>query len=301
MKHELSERRSTTVALLASLFVHSNILLYLLYSYTDTLKKNTDQKQKNINQQIHSPVSWAATEERSAPYGAPIFFTPEPENLITTPTDENKALTLQNDDNSTEQNNLLKSDDIQDNNVLDIPANISKQPITQHNKKYITQTPLRRLSPHAITTQQKNKPTLAQLTNGFLHATRTNGSHGVTMLGKKNATPTDEQLKYERYLERLKNCLHSTLAIHREKFPPNTGNDLTTHILLALNKDGSIKALTVEQSSGDLRLDAFLLFIFRDASSSFPPVPSYLPHDPFTMGYIVQTNASYNNFKFFRY
>jgi TonB family protein len=56
---------------------------------------------------------------------------------------------------------------------------------------------------------------------------------------------------------------------------------------MALNKNGTIRSLNIVEPSGNRAVDEQALFLMRDASESFPPVPDYLPHDPFSMDYTI--------------
>jgi len=83
--------------------------------------------------------------------------------------------------------------------------------------------------------------------------------------------------------------------------PLSAHNDDTVHVLLSLNQDGSLKHCHISKTSGNRDLDSFTLFIFNDASSSFPPVPNYLPHNPFTINYVILVNATQESrFKLYR-
>jgi hypothetical protein len=166
---------------------------------------------------------------------------------------------------------------------------------TVHKK----QIPLVTQKPQNTKTQQLSAPkpplTLAQLSQGFLNHVKDEGKHAVHMLGKKNGTPSDEQIKYERYLQKLSWCLQNSFNIHNDRFPASAKDVDSVQILLALNKDGTMKQCRISKTSGNRELDYFTLFIFNDASTSFPPVPEYLPHDPFAINYIVMVNPSEGN------
>lgn len=134
---------------------------------------------------------------------------------------------------------------------------------------------------------QKPPITLAQLTQGFLHQRKElSGSYGISMMGINRGIPSDEQMKYERYLQKLLWCLQNSLQINRRQQPPFASNG-PVHVFFSLNRDGILQQLSIKKSSGNMYVDQFVLFIFRDASSSFPPVPSYLTDDPFSMTCIV--------------
>jgi hypothetical protein len=129
--------------------------------------------------------------------------------------------------------------------------------------------------------------TLAQLTQGFLHHRKEqSGSYGISMLGMKRGIPSEEQMRYERYLQKLVWCLQNSFNINRYK-QPAISSDVPVHVFFSLDRDGILQHLSIKKSSGNMYIDQFVLFIFQDASSSFPPVPSYLTDNPFSMTCVV--------------
>jgi len=129
--------------------------------------------------------------------------------------------------------------------------------------------------------------TLAQLTQGFLHHRKEqSGSYGISMLGIKRGIPSEEQMRYERYLQKLVWCLQNSFNINRYK-QPAISSDAPVHVFFSLDRDGILQQLSIKKSSGNMYIDQFVLFIFQDASSSFPPVPSYLTDNPFSMTCVV--------------
>ncbi len=61
---------------------------------------------------------------------------------------------------------------------------------------------------------------------------------------------------------------------------PSDAQARDAHVMLALNKNGTIHSLNVTQSSGNQRVDNYLLQLVKHASSSFPPVPSSIKDRP---------------------
>jgi hypothetical protein len=106
------------------------------------------------------------------------------------------------------------------------------------------------------------------------------------MLGMKRGIPSDEQMKYERYLQKLSWCLQNSFNINEGK-TPRTSADTEIHLFFSLNRDGILQQLTLKKSSGSKLLDDFVIFVFQEASQSFPPVPSYLPDNPFQLTCII--------------
>lgn len=141
---------------------------------------------------------------------------------------------------------------------------------------------------------QQKPLTLAQLTKGFLEHIKEEGKDRITMIGQEGRTPTAEQLKHERYIEKLSWCLQNSFKINRDKFPVTEPVKTAVKVYLALNQNGTVKELGIVESSGNRLLDQFTQYIFRDASSSFPPVPQYLPHNPYKIIYIIEINTMHD-------
>jgi hypothetical protein len=146
----------------------------------------------------------------------------------------------------------------------------------------------------------KKTPSLAQLTQGVLNYVKDEGQYAVSMIGKKGGVPSDEQMKYERFLQKLSHCLQTAFSINNDKFPQCDPSVNSIEIFLALNKDGTLHNLRLVKTSGDPRVDAFMMFAFRDASSSFPTVPHYLPHNPFSITYVIDISPTRSNMGIYR-
>lgn len=225
------------------------------------------------------------------------------ENITNTQEDVPEIQSLQKEEKITETEQLplnMVNKAIETNNVVFNAATQPQPPVTAQ-KATPRRTPQPQLSPpkkpspRPSTAQTKPdafsnpKPpiTLAQLTQGFLHHRKEqSGSYGISMLGIKRGIPSEEQMRYERYLQKLVWCLQNSFNINRYK-QPAISSDAPVHVFFSLNRDGILQHLSIKKSSGNMYIDQFVLFIFQDASSSFPPVPSYLTDNPFSMTCVV--------------
>ena len=304
------KRRSIIIAFILSLLFHASFVIYLLWQRTDP--SNTALPEEELQRTINKEEDqWAETKARAGNFGAPVFFKDQSE-VEAQPEPESKQEELP----ETKAPELEHHIDIPD------PEKITSQ-ITKPQESTTAQRPRRTKAPREKkeepTQQQPQKPapqptrpqpsipstkqmpTLAQLTQGFLHQAKDEGTHTIHMLGKRNGLPTDEQMKYEGYLQKLSWCLQNSFNINNNRYPQSERRETEIQLLLALDKDGKIKQLNVAQSTGSKQLDQFVLFVFRDAGSSFPPVPQYLPHNPFTIMYTVMLNSANNNFRVYRH
>jgi outer membrane biosynthesis protein TonB len=168
---------------------------------------------------------------------------------------------------------------------------VQKPPVTEPQK--ITQAKPYQPKPveHAQSTQRRqatlpprksSQRLMASLAASFLHEARDEQDHEITIIGDPRRMPTADQIKHERYLARLQQCLHTsciTLMPHAPALTEWPGNPT---IRMKLNRDGSISNLTLVKSSQNGALDRFFMMAFQDAGRSFPPLPSYFPR-PFYM------------------
>lgn len=303
-------RNITIIAFILSLLFHGSTIFYIFLQKTRNplLTEIEQDEQKEALKKQHKDNSWVETRARADNFGAPVFFQDEPSNTETThdthrqeiPLSEQNSMVTDvtdQDDIETEeetpdqdstisaQESLAKTDTIFEAPIQPKPKNHTKNPIAKKRsrpKKKSQQNPI-----DAPRSAPKPPLTLAQLTQGFLNQRKEDaGIHGISMVGMKNGLPTDEQMKYERYLQKLSWCLQNSFTIHERRTPLIAMNS-DIYLFFALDRDGILKHVSVKKSSGNKLMDDFILFIFRDASSSFPPVPGYLPHDPFQMTCII--------------
>lgn len=294
------------LAFLLSLLFHVSSLVYVAIEPSFTKASTDDQKNELLQQKINKQQDneWVEAKARAGNLGTPVFFQDEfePQSVEAQQdgqTDhkpeviETKQEAIPEKKEQTEETITEKENPILVQPQPTSTAMKDSQPKPTVHKKHI---PLVTQKPQNTKTQQLSSPkpplTLAQLSQGFLNHVKDEGKHAIHMLGKKNGTPSDEQIKYERYLQKLSWCLQNSFNIHNDRFPAAARDVDSVQVLLALNKDGSLKHCRISKTSGNIDLDYFTLFIFNDASTSFPPVPQYLPHDPFTINYIIMVSSS---------
>jgi len=140
----------------------------------------------------------------------------------------------------------------------------------------------------------EKKLTLADITKGFMQYARkenvlrptTNSNHLVTVVSKKMGKATADQLKHERYIKKLFDCLDVSFAYLRStfRFTHLPKRDmLKIFVQLDLDKQGKIVALKIVERSGNAQFDIFVKKVFEDAAKSFPPVPSFFDTDIYSL------------------
>lgn len=274
-KKYLHDKQSAQLSLLVSLLFHLVFIFYLLMNNHHTI---LESKQTKIIQDTsrNDTIEWIETKTKLSTH-IPVYFH-----------DDYTEDTLTAKNGTT----IDTYQDIQDNHS-DITQNPPQQQL-QHNTTVQTQQiKQKKHAAHQAArpapSSQRQLPSLSQLTQGMMNYMKENGKHSVSMLGKKTGIPTDEQLKYECYLEKLNRCLHNSFAINSHKQPHCAPPDSPITMYLALNQDGSIHNLKLVKSCGNHQIDHFVMYVLREASSSFPPVPHYLPHNPFAIHYIIES------------
>jgi outer membrane biosynthesis protein TonB len=130
---------------------------------------------------------------------------------------------------------------------------------------------------------------MSRIASSFIHAAKDEQAHCISIIGDSNRMPTADQIKKERYLARLQQCLQVSLTTMRPHMPSIREQVTDTLISLKLHRDGSVSEIVIKRGSNYPALDQFYIAAFLDASHSFPPLPSYFSLDFYTIQWIVHT------------
>jgi hypothetical protein len=135
-------------------------------------------------------------------------------------------------------------------------------------------------------------PSFAQLAQGFVEHLQ----HAeMAVRSDRKGVASIDQIKHLNYCQKIIGCIVNSYKIHNHGAPKK----LLAHqarIQLVLNRNGSIAQLQLQQSSGDISVDRFLLDMFQDAGSSFPPVPNALKENPYVLPtFSVDSLESFNS------
>lgn len=127
----------------------------------------------------------------------------------------------------------------------------------------------------------KQQITLAQIAQGFVTQLQQDPSGGAMNVDSdKQGQASMSQLQQLHYCQKIIGCIVNSYKINRFNAPSiQQENRLCIH--MALKQDGSIHTLRLVQSSGNSLLDQFVLATFKDASSSFPPLPQTFKQVPY--------------------
>ena len=271
---------------------------------------------------------WAALKPRASQFGAPVIFqntpsqsaqqdqsTPQQDPSIHPPSLKTSA------DRQSERDEMVQTEKLQkeEQQLLD---HIIKQ--VQKEEKTIWKTPSTSSATQSAqgerdTKQQEEKLpapskkiliqkeqtpqpkpvakkqlTLADITKGFIHQLKNEGNNTIKVDGDSNKLPTDEQLKHERYIQRLVWCLQNSLKIHH-KYIQNVQNATDPEVFMVLSEKGKLEDVRIVRTSKNQELDLFMLFVFKDASSAFPPVPKYLNKKGYRIVFRIDLGNQYRS------
>lgn len=129
--------------------------------------------------------------------------------------------------------------------------------------------------------------TLAHLAQGYLDSLDQGGSYTIGMAGNPNKLPTNEQLQLENFSGKLIWHVQNIHHINFERFNlPAMQSSI--HIYFMLDRKGHMSNLKILQSSGSTKVDDYIVYLFKEASSSFPPLPQFIKQDPAPLNYTLQ-------------
>ena len=126
----------------------------------------------------------------------------------------------------------------------------------------------------------KHIPTLAQITQGFVEHLQ---QADMAVKSNRDGVASIDQIKHLNYCQKILGCIVNSYKISNHTAPNKSMLANRARIKLALNRNGSIANLHLQASSGDSAVDKFLIDMFREASSSFPPVPTALKESPYQL------------------
>lgn len=125
--------------------------------------------------------------------------------------------------------------------------------------------------------EAQKKLTLAQIAQGFVSQMQ---EAAMAVKSDQSGQASMKQLQQINYCQKIIGCIVNSYKINKYNAPKNSP-DQRLCVQLSLKNDGTIHSLNIVQSSGNHQIDQFVLAMFKDASSSFPPLPKSLQRTPF--------------------
>lgn len=256
-------------AIAASICLHLLLIFFIKNSYNKNLEFFIP-KNENLPIEKKEP-EWSQTDTKKSKFTALIEF--ERESIIPEKKMNNPQSILVADQETNSKNFQIK-----ENNINSIRTEKIQSQNQIQKKKPVQVKSMHQTTKISKPDMQQKKPplTLAQFTSGFLKHIENNGNNQIITKDKKNAQISEEQLKQQRYAQKIGSCLQNSFKIHKKRFESIGNINQEMDVFLNLYPNGKIKQLTIAKTSGNIHLDQLTLFIFQDAASSFPPVPEYL-------------------------
>lgn len=117
--------------------------------------------------------------------------------------------------------------------------------------------------------------TLADITRDFLATLETERVAALTTQGNKSGHPSEDQLRRTRYIRKVLSCLSD--AYHSlKRYEPRMPMPHEMRLRIAINHQGRLSDLSIDQGSGSPEIDTFVTRIFQEAESAIPPTPTSL-------------------------
>lgn len=308
MKRIIS-RRTTYIAIIIALLLHLGIIILIgtrIFEERQLNQLSFDRQHlvapQQEEQQMVTPDNpeWAELKARQSMRSIPVIIyqepaapTPQaqepPQQELPDQQPEQEVETPEIEE--TDQKDKPTPEDMPTGDqMVEHPAPMQETLRQENGDRAVTPAPKKvrrkkKKRPSQRQTTANNLALLAQMTQGLIDQMTNEGNNTINMAGAKNGTPTDEQLKYERYIARLIGCIQNAFHIQWNNFinKRTLFTHCSTHI--AIGRDGHVQEVQIIQSSGFKDIDQLMINVIKYASSSFPPVPSYIKGDPFAKNY----------------
>lgn len=141
----------------------------------------------------------------------------------------------------------------------------------------------------AETKKPKHRMTLAQLAQGFSASMQKNNPSKLPNKGKRTGEEIVMQLVGERVIEVLTRSMQKPARMAQPSFRRLPRN-CVVHLILVLNKDGSVKHLQLEESTGDTAVDTYVVGRFSQCNDQFPRLPRTFKDPVAIFGFKIPLN-----------
>jgi TonB family protein len=317
MENVVSQRRKLTIILLV-LLLHLLLFLGIFIFYSHDLRDPGfvyDQAMQALaEKQLTQPLTpeeqqqldeWVTMKARKSDFGTAVIFAEEPEFKSAQAAMHQQATAAAHKEPQQEMKQETHKDTQkhdEEMQELAMLADLAMAKKAEQKKQTEAAQEERRAQAQSVARQSAQQDmgkngtqdaspapqvTMADIAKGFIKHLTNDGQYNTAMIGNKEGAPTDQQLKYQRYLQKITWWLNNADRIHNDRLRNIPATKTSVQVTMSLTRDGKLKDIYVRQSSGNAELDAYTLFIFRDASVSFPPVPTYIKEDPFIVTYVV--------------
>lgn len=284
MDYQERAQRIFLLVILLSLIFHLLVFFlgYLLPHYVPNIKL-TQEIMQPLSEHEDEPLSLASMKAK-AQSDAQVIFRDEPAAPEQASEEEQK-------NNDAQEKVVEKSEappEEQARELEEKKINL-KDPVSFLTKEHAAQKPvvqkkaLPRPAPRKVA---KSPVSFADLSRLMLKSMSHEVDAQVAIEGA-NRTPTEKDLQYSRYVEKINKCYYAILNSKRHAMPPLPAYQNSMGITLYITKQGHLEGLKVTSSSGSATVDEFISGVFKEASMSFPPLPDFFKSENFVMPYKV--------------
>ena len=128
--------------------------------------------------------------------------------------------------------------------------------------------------------------TLAQLAQGFVQHLKDAQEGEMNMEGAATGHPSEDQLRRGRYAQKILQCVIE--SYHRNRYrAPRVDHQTEICVAVVVNRDGTLGMFQLVQPSGVFEVDQFVQALFKDAGTSFPPMPSAFKQSVFPVRFNI--------------
>lgn len=144
----------------------------------------------------------------------------------------------------------------------------------------------------------KRTMTFADLAKGFIESFKNEGEDWFERAGNENIRPSQKELKYLSYYQKLawhlqNVCRFSTFDYNPQRHPSH----LEIELALTINREGKLTSVKMTRGSGSDDFNFFALNIFK-APYEYPPIPQHLPEDSITIPFLITCQTERQRIRF---
>jgi len=317
-----AERRNRSIALFAALLFHIPLLLLLLslkHDPVDTIWHLVLDEETLQRMREEEREQWVATR---VPGGAPILLqspsaqpspSAKPEEAIGEdgPVQEReKPMEIAQSEPVEEQiekeevpkpQKLVEVPPAEEAKpvptalVQEIPKPVIERPKEEPPKKLVKKEQPKKEEPRTtIAPPAQSSVTLAQLAQGFVQHLKDAQEGEMNMEGAATGHPSEDQLRRGRYAQKILQCVIE--SYHRNRYrAPRVDHQTEICVAVVVNRDGTLGMFQLVQPSGVFEVDQFVQALFKDAGTSFPPMPSAFKQSVFPVRFNIPSVHAFSS------
>lgn len=262
MQLEYKYNRAISIALV-SILLHFLFIFFLFFDIQLALKRILHSNANSLQK-----TNWANRNPGNSRFGAPVVFKTTSHNALSTDKSHTKTKPLSTPDTK----------------KIDRAVRVKKKSAKQDALTTISTTPPKtakipkKAAQNAQDTSQKAvlpPMTIAHLLQGFLEQKGIGTDSGLRHKGNNKQAP-DEQIKYERYVQKIHWSIQNTFKIYKNRLTLPHAVRAIMQFYIDFQDNGFVKGVQLLKPSGSAHLDQFMLSLIQDAIKSFPPFPRFL-------------------------